>query len=151
MGENDDVDNFYKWAQFWKFRMDPNGQIGGGNQILAREITEGFEPECVLETDVDEAIEWRNLGPFNSDNTTGQSNNCDGQLLTQNQGRLDAISVHPDDPNRILVGGANGGIWRTEDGGGNWRNVTVEEGFTIVGMRDIIRHPVDPNIVYAAT
>jgi len=147
------VDDFYKWAQYWKFRMDPNGEIGGGNQILARDIREGFEPLCEPETDIDEAIEWRNLGPFNSNNTTGQSNFCGGfgLLRVQNQGRLDAISVHPDDPNRILVGGANGGIWKTEDGGGSWRNTTVEEGFTIVGMRDIIRHPVDPNIVYAAT
>ena len=151
MSENEGVDNFYKWAQYWKFRMDPNGRIGGGNQILAREIREGFEPLCEIETDVDEGIEWRNLGPFNSDNTFGASNNCGGQLLTQNQGRLDAISVHPDDPNRILVGGANGGIWKTVDGGGSWRNVTVEEGFTIVGMRDIVRHPVNPDIVYAAT
>jgi len=149
--ENEGVDNFYKWAQYWKFRMDPNGKIGGGNQILAREIVEGFEPLCILETDIDEGIEWRNLGPFNSDGTRGQSFDCVNPLMTQNQGRLDAISVHPDDPSRILVGGANGGIWKTEDGGANWRNVTVEEGFTIVGMRDIIRHPVDPNIVYAAT
>lgn len=151
--ENKGVDNFYKWAQYWKFRMDPNGGFGGANQILARDIRDGFEPLCELETDIDEAIEWRNLGPFNSDNTTGQSNFCGGNnmLRVQNQGRLDAISVHPDDPNRILVGGANGGIWKTEDGGGTWRNTTIEEGFTIVGMRDIIRHPVDPNIVYAAT
>lgn len=133
--------------------MDPNGGFGGANQILARDIRAGFEPLCVVETDVDEAIEWRNLGPFNSDNTTGQSNFCGGSglLRVQNQGRLDAISVHPDDPNRILVGGVNGGIWKTEDGGGAWRNVTMEEGFTMVGVRDIIRHPVDPNIVYAAT
>jgi len=152
VSENDDVDNFYKWAQYWKFRMDSNGKIGGGNQILAREIRMGFEPLCKVETDVDEGIVWKNLGPFNSDNTTGQNNFCGGgPLRTQNQGRLDAISVHPDDPNRILVGGANGGIWKTEDGGGNWRNTTVENGFTIVGMRDIIRHPVDPRIVYAAT
>ncbi len=149
--ENEGVDNFYKWAQYWKFRMDPNGKLGGGDQVLARNIVDGFEPLCGLETDVDEAIEWRNLGPFNSDGTRGQSNDCVSDLETQNQGRLDAVSVHPDDPNRILVGGANGGIWRTEDGGGTWRNTTVEEGFTIVGMRDIIRHPIDPNIVYAAT
>jgi hypothetical protein len=88
----------------------------------------------------DDHIVWRNVGPFNSFNTS-----------YQNQGRINAISVHPHDKNIILIGSANGGIWSTTDGGTNWTNTTDDEGFSVCGVSSMVRHPADPNIIYAAT
>ena len=35
-------------------------------------------------------------------------------------GAIQAIAAHPSDPNTIFAGGANGGIWRSSDGGTTW-------------------------------
>src|SRR5207253_2664899 len=35
-------------------------------------------------------------------------------------GAADAIAAHPTDPNVIFVGGVNGGIWKSADGGSTW-------------------------------
>jgi photosystem II stability/assembly factor-like uncharacterized protein len=39
-------------------------------------------------------------------------------------GRTRAIVIDVDDENILLAGGANGGIWRSEDGGQNWTKTT---------------------------
>ncbi len=88
----------------------------------------------------DDGVRWENLGPFDSKN--------DRQM---NQGRIEAISVNRYNENDILVGGHNGGVWRTLDGGVTWRNTTDDEGLSVVGFHEIIRHPKNQKVVYAAT
>lgn len=65
-----------------------------------------------------------------------------------------ALAQSPADPNIVLAGGqghcnengssSGGGIYRTTDGGATWTQV-----FASSGVRDIILHPTDPNLVYA--
>ena len=50
-------------------------------------------------------LEWRNLGPFEG-------------------GRVTAVAGVPGAPRRYFFGAAGGGIWRTDDAGLAWRNVS---------------------------
>ncbi len=104
------------------------------------------------EFDGDDNRIWHNLGPFDSNNDFNDDNGCfDDFARKQNQGRINGISVHPDSPNVILIGGAMGGIWKTRDAGNTWYNVTASNGLTIIGASKIERHPDDPQVVYAST
>jgi hypothetical protein len=40
-------------------------------------------------------------------------------------GRINSIAVHPFDPNVIYIGGAQGGVWKSVDGGASWVPLTV--------------------------
>ena len=64
-------------------------------------------------------------------------------------GRLTAIAVHPTQPNIIFVGGAQGGVWRTTNGGANWTPVTDDQ--CSLAMGSLAIDQVNPNIIYAGT
>ncbi len=77
------------------------------------------------------AVEWRFVGPYRG-------------------GRVVAVAGHPDDPLVFYFGAAHGGVWKTTDAGGNWRNVS--DGFfefPAVGALDVSRS--DPDVVFAGT
>ena len=146
-----------RWNYLWRFRIGPNGELTTASKELskiisseARNTDNSNRSSCT--SPYDDNINWTNLGPLNSNGSYGGSNNCSGYLPNkQNQGRLDAISVNPTNSQHILVGGYNGGIWRTTNGGMTWSNTTDDEGYSLYGINSIKRHPANPNIVYATT
>src|SRR5215216_699660 len=77
------------------------------------------------------ALRWRLVGPFRG-------------------GRVDAVAG---DPSRRLVfyfGGANGGVWKTANGGQTWRNVTDgKSDISSVGAVAVAQS--DPNVIYVGT
>ncbi|MEL6867017.1 MAG: hypothetical protein AAFP19_21510, partial [Bacteroidota bacterium] len=124
--DDGEMEQFYKWAQFWQNRMGEDGMLESAMTSMGSFLDGNL---TVCETSADDHIDWRELGPFNSqgalDAGGNGSNECTGLLAGhQNQGRIESISVHPNNTNHIVAGGANGGIWRTTDGGANWTNVT---------------------------
>ncbi|MEO6324747.1 MAG: hypothetical protein ABIT01_16600, partial [Thermoanaerobaculia bacterium] len=58
------------------------------------------------------------------------------------------ISVHPTNPLELVVGTNNGGF-RSTDGGTNFTSVIANA--TYRNVTDVVRHPTDPSILYAAT
>ena len=77
------------------------------------------------------ALEWRSIGPFRG-------------------GRAPAVVGDPDNPLVFYFGSAHGGVWKTNDGGQYWRNVS--DGFfkvAPVGAIDVSRSNHD--IVYVGT
>lgn len=83
---------------------------------------------------------WMPLGPVPTDSAF--PNNWG---LTS--GRINALAVSPADPNLILVGASTGGIWRSTDGGANFRPVTDSHVDLAIGS--IAFAPSNSNIVYA--
>ncbi len=73
-------------------------------------------------------IEWRHIGPANMG------------------GRVSAILGIPGDPNTFWVGGADGGVWKTTNGGvtfeGQWQN---EESYSVGALA---LAPSDHNVVW---
>jgi len=64
-------------------------------------------------------------------------------------GRLTAIAVHPTNSDIIYVGGAQGGVWKTINGGDSWVPLTDDQ--CSLAMGSIAIDPVDPEIIYAGT
>ena len=61
-------------------------------------------------------------------------------------GRVNCIAFHPSDPNIFWVGVAQGGMWKTTDGGSSW--ITLTDDLPIIRVSDIAVHPTNPDIMY---
>ena len=81
---------------------------------------------------------WRALGP---DRVTS------GATVTA--GRVSAVAIDPDDSDIIYAGGAQGGVWKSTNGGTSWSPLTDQE--CSLAMGHIAIDPEDPDIIYAGT
>ncbi len=63
--------------------------------------------------------------------------------------RLDSIIGEPGNPNVIYVGAADGGIWKSEDGGTSWRPIFDRQDVSPVGA--LAMAPSDHNTIWAGT
>lgn len=159
--EDGEQAQFNRWVYLWRYRLGPHGEMTTASEIMSKVKSTGqFKngmAENILSCDSpdDNSVFWTNLGPLNSQGalgTGGGSNTCSGYLPNkQNQGRVECISVKPGNTNEILIGAFNGGIWRTVNGGTTWTNTTDDEGYSLYGINSMVRHPADPNIIYAST
>lgn len=73
-------------------------------------------------------------------------------LVTNNNyisGRTNAIAFHPSDANTFYIAAAQGGVWKTTDGGIQWSVLTDNLGSLASG--DIAIDPTNPNIIYYGT
>jgi photosystem II stability/assembly factor-like uncharacterized protein len=74
------------------------------------------------------ALKWRSIGPYRG-------------------GRVTAVTGIPSQPFTYYLGATGGGVWKTEDGGLNWK--CVSDGFFKTGSVGAIAvYDKDPNVVY---
>lgn len=64
-------------------------------------------------------------------------------------GRVTAIAVDPTDNQRIWIGGADGGVFHSGDGGASWTPQLDDFGGLSIGA--LAHHPSDPDILLAGT
>jgi len=64
-------------------------------------------------------------------------------------GRTNSIAFHPTDPNIFYIAAAQGGVWKTTDGGINWTALT--DNLPTLACGDIVVDQVNPNILYLGT
>jgi photosystem II stability/assembly factor-like uncharacterized protein len=64
-------------------------------------------------------------------------------------GRVSRVAGVPGDPQIYYAATASGGVWKSEDGGINWKPVFDEQ--PISSMGSIAVAPSDPNVVYAGS
>ncbi|HZW10000.1 MAG TPA: GC-type dockerin domain-anchored protein [Phycisphaerales bacterium] len=83
------------------------------------------------------AQDWQELGPAPINSSGGYS------------GRISAIACSATDPNLYYVGGADGGVWKTLDGGATWTPLTDRMPTTSTGA--IAVDPTDDRVVYVGT
>ena len=86
------------------------------------------EPEATYSQDLYSSLEYRLVGPFRG-------------------GRSAAVTGVPGEPNLFYFGAAGGGIWKTEDGGRSWGNIS--DGFFGGSIGSIAVAPSDRNVIYA--
>jgi photosystem II stability/assembly factor-like uncharacterized protein len=91
-----------------------------------------------------EANYWVQLGPTAIPN--GQTESTSRILVT---GRVTSIVIDPTNPNVIYVGAAQGGVWKTIDGGRNWIAKSDQAESLAIGA--LVIDPKHPNVLYAGT
>ncbi len=78
-----------------------------------------------------QALKYRLIGPFRG-------------------GRCTAVAGVPDKPLTFFMGTTGGGVWKTEDGGGSWKNIS--DGYFDVGSIGSVEVSLaDPNVIYVGT
>jgi photosystem II stability/assembly factor-like uncharacterized protein len=121
-----------RFEEFRKERAFPSGSVpdfARENAIMQMErlVHEKNSPELNLA----QQPEWRNIGPFSIG------------------GRMKSVVIHPDNPDIVFAAAAAGGIWKTSDGGMNWKPVFDFENSIAFGA--LAMDPNNPEIIYAAT
>ncbi len=105
----------------------------------------GFAPDAVGPLN----RAWTAMGPFPIPN--GQTSNRSDPV----SGRVTSIAVHPTDANILYVGTAQGGLYRSLDGGGSWKplmdNAPVGAVGTPLAIGSVTISPTDPNTVFVGT
>ena len=86
--------------------------------------------------------QWISLGPSPA--------HFGGSVLPGDySGKVDAIVVDPRDSNVVYVGTDSGGVWKSVDGGANWRPLT--DSTALLGIGALALDPSNPNVIYAGT
>ena len=126
---------FKRWEAYMEPRVYPSG-----NTTLPSQNAQNYkqwEADMAASGIVKSvAGNWTLMGPV-------------GKPVGSGAGRLNFIRIHPTIANTIYVGAANGGLWKTTNGGGNWTTNTDLLG--IIGSSDIAFDPSNPSIMYLAT
>jgi photosystem II stability/assembly factor-like uncharacterized protein len=86
-----------------------------------------LQAQETLKTDLVENLEWRQLGPWRG-------------------GRSCAVTGVPNNDNLFYFGSTGGGIWKTEDGGRSWNNIS--DGFFGGSVGSIAVSKSDANVIY---
>jgi photosystem II stability/assembly factor-like uncharacterized protein len=126
-----------RWEFFYQKRAFPFATIPAGAlaraQLQMASMRAGFRTAAPPIS----GTQWHSIGP---------------QGIPINQGsigRLSTVAVHPTDGNTIYIGGAQGGVWKTTNGGASWTPLTDQQ--CSLAMGALALDPVDPQIVYAGT
>ncbi|HSR16329.1 MAG TPA: hypothetical protein VLL51_11280, partial [Gemmatimonadales bacterium] len=96
--------------------------------LSAFPVSQGIAQEFPIDPALYQGQTWRNIGPFRG-------------------GRAVAAAGVRQEPRTFYFGSTGGGVWKTEDAGETWRNVS--DGFMKTGSVGAIEvAPSDPNVVY---
>ena len=82
-----------------------------------------------LDTKSLDALKWRNVGPFRG-------------------GRVTTVEGVPSKPRVFYMGGTGGGVWKTSDAGGSWKNIS-DKWFNTGSVGALAVSLSDDNVIYA--
>lgn len=119
--------------------VDPDQPFDVGKRILA---LQQLESDQAARAPLLSVYRWTSVGPEPIPN--GQTSPSDAV-----SGRTIAIAVHPTDPDKLYVGTANGGLYRSLDGGATWKALTDNAQSLAIGAVTI--DPVNPTTVWIGT
>lgn len=131
---------FKRWEYFWEQRLFPDGKFPDGIELYNRLVKYKSKKE---DSFLSQDIEWVEVGPVNM--PQNKLNYHSGGL-----GRLNCVTIHPEDSDEIWVGAASGGAWFTKDKGQTWQKIDMS-GILSIGVSDIAISRSNPEIIYIAT
>ncbi len=83
-----------------------------------------------LSFEIPKSIQWRSIGPYRG-------------------GRASSVSGVINQPNVFYFGSTGGGVWKTENGGQSWKNIS--DGYFGGSIGAVAVSESDPNIIYVGT
>ena len=123
---------FKRWEWYWESRLQEDGQFPAPDADIQAYKTYQLRAREKSNTP---AFTWNNVGP-----------------LTQvgrgywGMGRTYAIALNPVDTFNFWVGAAAGGIWKTSNGGRQYKS--MGDNLPYQGVGQIVQHPDNPNHTY---
>lgn len=129
-----------RWLWFWEPRLNADGTFPSAQHYVAevRSVQNRKRTE-----DLQAIPSWKELGPTAPD-LPGLNNVWNGI------GRLNTMAVSPVKVTDLWVGAAQGGLWKSTNGGSAWTHVEIP-GFPDFGVSDIAIAQSDAKIIYVAT
>lgn len=143
-----DIDDHQAERQEWFYsqRQYPLGRIPAGARVNAiaairrlEAVARQRQPLSQAAARSIDATNWTLIGP----RPTGAGS------TNVTAGRVNAIAIDPRDNNTVYIGAAEGGVWKTTDGGANWTPLTDDQPSIANGA--IALDPTNPDIVYVGT
>ena len=136
-GEDWGYQQFKRWEWFMKPRTYPTGEFFDP-EILFNEYQKQKNVQQRLSIHpVITNANWTSLGPSVVPATNGGI------------GRINAVRFDPTDPNIVFACSANGGLWKSTTGGGNWSTFT--DLLPALGIADVAINPRYHDSIFVAT
>lgn len=129
---------FKRWEWFMEPRVYPTGKLPNPS-LVYNEFTKFKNTYSAKKKTNNKAANWTPLGPTNW-NSIGWNPGI---------GRINAITVDPNNSNIIYVGTPAGGCWKSTNGGNSWTPLTDD--MATLGVSGIAIDPNNSNVVYIAT
>ncbi len=101
--------------------------FGTANNAEAQRRSKKDAPVTSYDTSLYNALEWRSIGPYRG-------------------GRSAAVTGVPGKPNLFYFGSTGGGVWRTQDAGNTWENIS--DGYFGGSIGSVAISEWDPNVIY---
>jgi uncharacterized repeat protein (TIGR01451 family) len=127
---------------FFQQRAYPSGKIPPGARVRAlHELDTMLQAETA--TAATSSTTWAQIGPRPA------STIWDASSVGGNSGRVTALAVDPRNSSVVYLGAANGGVWKTTNGGLKWTPLTDKQPSLSIGS--ITLDPTNPNTIYVGT
>ncbi|APU09362.1 hypothetical protein A5M85_03420 [Cellulophaga lytica] len=126
---------FMRWQNYWSYYQNSNGYIP-----TSKEIYDAWKSKNNTSGKVNPTSDWTSVGPSTSNVFAGR---------LPGNGRINAITVDPNNENIWYAGAPAGGIWKSTNAGASWTNLFSN--FLQIGVSGIAVDPNNSNIIYIST
>ncbi|MEI7662207.1 MAG: BACON domain-containing carbohydrate-binding protein [Bacteroidota bacterium] len=128
---------FKRWEYINQDCVQPDGKLPAPGQVMDEYTRYFISHDAVMSANGN----WSLVGPAASPgNATGQPNGL---------GRINAICLHPVNPNTFYIGSPSGGLWRTTDGAATWSVLTTST--PTLGVSSVLLHPTNAGLILIGT
>lgn len=126
---------YKRWESQYESYQNPDGTLLSQRQLWQtwREKSQNFASQA-------DDSNWQSLGPLDFEITGSWS---------AGQGRVNVITVDPNNEDIFYIGSPAGGVWKTIDAGTTW--APLSDFLPQIGVSAIAIDPNDSNIVYIGT
>lgn len=142
---------FKRWENFVERRVYPSGNLSllsqttkNYNDFLSTYTapTPGGNKTIGNGNNLTASATFTAMGPFGA-----MAGNAGGQFLKS--GRLNFVTIDPNNSSNLWVGAPAGGLWKSTNGGTTWTTNTDNLG--VIGCSDLAIDPTNTSVMYLAT
>lgn len=129
--------SYWKYIKRWEHELsmhtDGSGNLGDASDLIKYKTQRASQKSSAF------SASWYPVGPdLIPENATG--------YLENGLGRINCMAFHPTNPDIFFVGVAQGGLWKTSNGGLDWTPLTDD--LPITRVSDICINPNNPDEMY---
>lgn len=133
--QSSEGDHLYdRWIDYWKLRVNPDGSFPTPDQNYREMQRYKLSHPDYLRSGA--TSDWRQIPISYSSSPPGI-------------GRVDRITVNPNNPAHLYISSPSGSLWESADYGTTWQVMTDQ--LPIIGLSGIIVDPIDTNTLYLAS